>query len=63
MATTRESLARELQQETVRIISEGLLFSRALESVIGELRVNKQTQQAGGAYQPPPLPNEFPDAV
>jgi|TARA_B100000315_G_scaffold242745_1_gene265310 hypothetical protein len=49
--TTRESLARELQQQTVRIISDGLLFSRALESVIGDLRDSKQTEQSGGAYQ------------
>ena len=49
--TTRERLARELQQQTVRIISDGLLFSRALESVIGELRESKQTEQAGGAYR------------
>jgi hypothetical protein len=49
--TTRESLARELQQQTVRIISDGLLFSRALESVIGDLRESKQTEQTGGAYQ------------
>lgn len=49
----RQRLARELQQETVRIISDGLLFNRALESVIGELRESKHTQQTGGAYRAP----------
>lgn len=35
---TKAGLARELMEGTVKIISDGLLFSRALESVIGNLR-------------------------
>ena len=49
---TRMGLARELKDGTVKMISEGLLFSRALESVIGNLRISQQEQQTGGAYQP-----------
>jgi hypothetical protein len=49
---TRMGLARELKDGTVKMISEGLLFSRALESVIGNLRESQQEQQTGGAYQP-----------
>lgn len=49
---TRKGLARELKDGTVKMISDGLLFSRALESVIGNLRVSQQEQQTGGAYQP-----------
>lgn len=49
---TKIGLARELKEESVRIISDGLLFSRALESVIGTLRENQLEQQTGGAYQP-----------
>jgi hypothetical protein len=49
---TRMGLARELKDGTVKLISEGLLFSRALESVIGNLRESQQQQQTGGAYQP-----------
>jgi hypothetical protein len=48
----RMGLARELKDGTVKMISEGLLFSRALESVIGNLRESQQEQQTGGAYQP-----------
>jgi hypothetical protein len=48
----RLGLARELKDGTVKMISEGLLFSRALESVIGNLRESQQEQQTGGAYQP-----------
>lgn len=49
---TRLGLARELKDGTVRFISDGPLFSRALESVIGNLRESQQEQQSGGAYQP-----------
>jgi hypothetical protein len=49
---TRMGLARELKDGTVRIISDGALFSRALESVIGNLRETQHEQQTGGAYQP-----------
>ncbi len=49
---TRFGLARELKDGTVKIISDGLLFSRALESVIGNLRESQQEQHTGGAYQP-----------
>ncbi len=49
---TRTGLARELKDGTVKIISDGLLFSRALESVIGDLRESQQLQQTGSAYQP-----------
>ena len=50
-------LARELQDGTVSIISDGLLFSRALESVIGNLRDSQHEQQTGSAYQPATGPN------
>ncbi len=49
---TRMGLARELLAGSVRIISDGALFSRALESVIGNLRETQHEQQTGGAYQP-----------
>ncbi len=49
---TRMGLAKELRDGTVRIISDGALFSRALESVIGNLRDAQHEQQTGGAYQP-----------
>jgi hypothetical protein len=49
---TRLGLAHELKDETVRMISDGLLFSRALESVIGNLRDSQHEQQTGSAYRP-----------
>ncbi len=49
---TKLGLARELRDGTVSIISDGLLFSRALESVIGNLRDSQHEQQTGSAYQP-----------
>ena len=49
---TTIGLAKELKEGTVRIISDGLLFSRALESVIGNLRDSQQEQRTGSAYQP-----------
>jgi len=49
---TRMGLAKELRDASVRIISDGALFSRALESVIGNLRETQHEQQTGGAYQP-----------
>ena len=49
---TRMGLAKELRDGSVRIISDGTLFSRALESVIGNLREAQHEQQTGGAYQP-----------
>lgn len=49
---TRMGLARELRDGTVNIISDGLLFSRALESVIGNLRDSQHEQQTGSAYRP-----------
>jgi len=49
---TKNGLAQELKDGTVKIISDGLLFSRALESVIGNLRENSHREQTGGAYQP-----------
>ncbi len=49
---TTTGLAKELKEGTVRIISDGLLFSRALESVIGNLRDTQHEQQTGSAYQP-----------
>ncbi len=49
---TTIGLAKELKEGTVRIISDGLLFSRALESVIGNLRDRQHEQHTGGAYQP-----------
>lgn len=48
---TRLGLAKELNDQSVRIISDGALFSRALESVIGNLRDAQHEQQTGGAYQ------------
>jgi hypothetical protein len=45
-------LAGELHDGTVSIISDGLLFSSALESVIANLRDSQQAQQTGSAYQP-----------
>lgn len=55
---TRLGLAKELKDETVRMISDGLLFSRALESVIGNLRDSQHEQQTGSAYQPDQLGNQ-----
>ena len=49
---TKMGLAGELHDGTVSIISDGLLFSRALESVIGNLRDSQQEQKTGSAYQP-----------
>jgi Protein of unknown function (DUF1631) len=49
---TTIGLAKELSEGTVRIISDGLLFSRALESVIGNLRDSQHEQQTGSAYHP-----------
>jgi hypothetical protein len=49
---TRLGLAHELKDGAVRMISDGLLFSRALESVIGNLRDSQHGQQNGSAYQP-----------
>jgi len=49
---TRLGLAQELMDGTVKMISDGLLFSRALESVIGNLRDTQHEQQTGSAYQP-----------
>ena len=49
---TRMGLAQELHDKSVRVISDGALFSRALESVIGNLRDAQHEQQTGGAYQP-----------
>jgi hypothetical protein len=44
---TRMGLAIELKNQSVTVISDGLLFSRALESVIGDLRQSQaQTQPA-----------------
>lgn len=49
---TRMGLARELKEGTVKIITDGLLFSRALETVIGNLREARHQQQTASAYQP-----------
>lgn len=49
---TRMALAKELKEGTVKLISDGLLFSRALESVIGNLREAQMEQQTGSAYHP-----------
>ena len=52
---TCQTLAVELGNGTLRLLSEGLLFSRALESVIGNLRASQQAQ-GGDAFvdhQPP----------
>ncbi len=49
---TTIGLAKELEEETLRVISDGLLFSRALESVVSTLRENQIEQHTGGAYQP-----------
>jgi hypothetical protein len=48
---TRTGLAQEIFDGTVKIISDGLLFSRALESVIGDLRDAQHVQHTAGAYQ------------
>ena len=49
---SRMGLARELKDGTVKFISDGLMFSRALESVIGTLREAQREQQTGNAYRP-----------
>ena len=49
---TRRGLAQELRDGTVKPISDGLLFSRALETVIGNLRIYQHEQQTGSAYHP-----------
>ena len=49
---TKMRLVREVRDGTVSIISDGLLFSRALESVIGNLRESRHEQQTGSAYNP-----------
>jgi hypothetical protein len=49
---TTAELAAGLEAEALRIISDGLLFSRALESVVSSLRESQIEQQSGGAYQP-----------
>jgi hypothetical protein len=48
----RMGLALEFKEESVREISDGLLFSRALETVIGNLRETQSDQRSAGAYQP-----------
>lgn len=59
---TKLGLAHELKDRTVKIISDGLLFSRALESVIGNLRENARREQTGSAYKPG-TPAPAPDTV
>ncbi len=49
---TKMGLAKELRDGTVNFINDGALFSRALESVIGNLRENQHEQQTGSAYNP-----------
>lgn len=49
---TKMGLAGELHDGAVSIISDGPLFSRVLESVIGNLRDSQQEQQTSSAYQP-----------
>ncbi|MCB1646653.1 MAG: DUF1631 family protein, partial [Pseudomonadales bacterium] len=49
---TRAGLAEEFRDGTVKLISDGLLFSRALETVIGNLRQSQIEQQTGSAYRP-----------
>jgi len=49
---TKMRLVREVRDGTVSIISDGLLFSRALESVIVNLRESRHEQQTGSAYNP-----------
>ena len=49
---TKMGLSGELHDGTVTINSDGLLFSRALESVIANLRDSHQAQQTDSAYQP-----------
>jgi|TARA_B100001964_G_scaffold199423_1_gene225756 hypothetical protein len=49
---TRTDLASELKEAAVKIISDCLLFSRALESVLGDLRESQHEQQTRSAYQP-----------
>ena len=56
---TRLGLALELRDGTVSIVSDGLLFSRALEAVIGNLRDSQHEQQTASAYQP--VEGESPD--
>ena len=43
---------RELRDGTVSIISDGLLFSSALESLIRNLPDSQQEQQTDSVYQP-----------
>ncbi len=54
---TRMGLARELKDGTVKIVSDGLLFSRALETVIGNLREAQHEQQTASAYRPDAQPS------
>ena len=49
---TRRGLAQELRDGTVKPISDGLLFTRALETVIGNLRIYQHEQQTGSASHP-----------
>ena len=49
---TKMGLAGEIHDGTVPINSDGLLFSRALESVIANLPDSHQAQQTDSAYQP-----------
>ncbi|HAT28232.1 MAG TPA: hypothetical protein DCS89_14535 [Gammaproteobacteria bacterium] len=49
---TKMGLASERHDGTVSIISDGLLFGRALEPLIGDLRDSQQEQQTGSASQP-----------
>lgn len=51
----RMGLALEFKQASVRVISDGLLFSRALETVIGNLRETQSELRAAGAYQAEPV--------
>lgn len=40
-----ESLAADLERGTLRILDDGMLFDRALESVIGDLRDSRKTKR------------------
>jgi hypothetical protein len=49
LETSRQQLGRELQSGTVRIVSDGPLFNRAMEAVIAELRESLAAAKAANA--------------
>lgn len=51
LETNRAGLAKDLKNRKIKIVSDGLLFSRALESVIGNLQDSQDQQRPNPAFE------------